>query len=244
MAVKKNQLNHLAIIMDGNGRWATKQGKPRVAGHYEGMNNVERITLAADELGIKVLSLYAFSTENWARPKEEVAYLMNLPVRFFDKFMPTLMEHNVKVNIMGFLDKLPRKTYDVVQRAMAETADNTGLILNFAFNYGSRSEITSAIKEIGTLIETGAINSDQIDEEMISQRLMTASFGEFSDPDLLIRTSGEQRISNFMLWQLAYSELAFSQKNWPDFTKEDLEKIVIDFQNRHRRFGKLDESDS
>lgn len=244
MAVKKNQLNHLAIIMDGNGRWATKQGKPRVAGHYEGMNNVERITLAADELGIKVLSLYAFSTENWARPKEEVAYLMNLPVRFFDKFMPTLMEHNVKVNIMGFLDKLPRKTYDVVQRAMAETADNTGLILNFAFNYGSRSEITSAVKEIGTLIETGAINSDQIDEEMISQRLMTASFGEFSDPDLLIRTSGEQRISNFMLWQLAYSELAFSQKNWPDFTKEDLKKIVIDFQNRHRRFGKLDESDS
>ncbi|MCX8722945.1 isoprenyl transferase [Lactobacillus sp. B4005] len=244
MAVKKNQLNHLAIIMDGNGRWATKQSKPRVAGHYEGMNNVERITLAADELGIKVLSLYAFSTENWARPKEEVAYLMNLPVRFFDKFMPTLMEHNVKVNIMGFLDKLPRKTYDVVQRAMAETADNTGLILNFAFNYGSRSEITSAIKEIGTLIETGAINSDQIDEEMISQRLMTASFGEFSDPDLLIRTSGEQRISNFMLWQLAYSELAFSQKNWPDFTKEDLKKIVIDFQNRHRRFGKLDESDS
>lgn len=244
MAVKKNQLNHLAIIMDGNGRWATKQGKPRVAGHYEGMNNVERITLAADELGIKVLSLYAFSTENWARPKEEVAYLMNLPVRFFDKFMPTLMEHNVKVNIMGFLDKLPRKTYDVVQRAMAETADNTGLILNFAFNYGSRSEITSAVKEIGTLIETGAINSDQIDEEMISQRLMTASFGEFSDPDLLIRTSGEQRISNFMLWQLAYSELAFSQKNWPDFTKEDLEKIVIDFQDRHRRFGKLDESDS
>lgn len=244
MAVKKNQLNHLAIIMDGNGRWATKQGKPRVAGHYEGMNNVERITLAAEELGIKVLSLYAFSTENWARPKEEVAYLMNLPVRFFDKFMPTLMEHNVKVNIMGFLDKLPRKTYDVVQRAMAETADNTGLILNFAFNYGSRSEITSAVKEIGTLIETGAINSDQIDEEMISQRLMTASFGEFSDPDLLIRTSGEQRISNFMLWQLAYSELAFSQKNWPDFTKEDLEKIVIDFQNRHRRFGKLDESDS
>ena len=244
MAVKKNQLNHLAIIMDGNGRWATKQGKPRVAGHYEGMNNVERITLAADELGIKVLSLYAFSTENWARPKEEVAYLMNLPVRFFDKSMPTLMEHNVKVNIMGFLDKLPRKTYDVVQRAMAETADNTGLILNFAFNYGSRSEITSAVKEIGTLIETGAINSDQIDEEMISQRLMTASFGEFSDPDLLIRTSGEQRISNFMLWQLAYSELAFSQKNWPDFTKEDLEKIVIDFQNRHRRFGKLDESDS
>lgn len=244
MAEKRNQLNHLAIIMDGNGRWATKQGKPRVAGHYEGMNNVERITLAADQLGIKVLSLYAFSTENWARPKEEVAYLMNLPVRFFDHFMPTLMENNVKVNIMGYLDELPRKTYDVVQRAMAETAQNTGLILNFAFNYGSRREITTAVKEIGTLIETGQLTSDQITEELISNRLMTASFKEFRDPDLLIRTSGEQRISNFMLWQLAYSELAFSPKNWPDFTKEDLQEFVSDFQNRHRRFGKLDETDS
>lgn len=244
MAEKKNQLNHLAIIMDGNGRWATKKGKPRIAGHYEGMNNVERITLAANKLGIKVLSLYAFSTENWARPKEEVAYLMNLPVRFFDKFMPTLMENNVQVKIMGYLEELPHKTYEVVQRAMAQTATNTGLVLNFAFNYGSRSEITSAVKEIGTLIETGAISSDQVDEEMISQRLMTANFGKYRDPDLLIRTSGEQRLSNFMLWQLAYSELAFSPKNWPDFTKEDLQKFVIDFQNRHRRFGKLDESDS
>ena len=244
MAEKRNQLNHLAIIMDGNGRWATKQGKPRVAGHYEGMNNVERITLAADQLGIKVLSLYAFSTENWARPKEEVAYLMNLPVRFFDHFMPTLMENNVKVNIMGYLDELPHKTYDVVQRAMAETAQNTGLILNFAFNYGSRREITTAVKEIGTLIETGQLTSDQITEELISDRLMTAGFKEFRDPDLLIRTSGEQRISNFMLWQLAYSELAFSSKNWPDFTKEDLQEFVSDFQNRHRRFGKLDETDS
>ncbi|MDF7668202.1 isoprenyl transferase [Lactobacillus sp. ESL0703] len=241
---EKNQLNHLAIIMDGNGRWARKQGKPRVAGHHEGMNNVERITLAADKLGIKVLSLYAFSTENWARPKEEVAYLMNLPVRFFDKFMPTLMANNVKVNIMGYLDQLPPKTYKVVQRAMAETADNTGLILNFAFNYGSRSEITSAVKELGGMIESGAISSEQIDEEMISQRLMTAKFGAFRDPDLLIRTSGEQRISNFLLWQLAYSELAFSPKNWPDFNEEDLQEFVSEFQNRNRRFGKVDESDS
>ncbi|MDF7672469.1 isoprenyl transferase [Lactobacillus sp. ESL0701] len=241
---EKNQLNHLAIIMDGNGRWARRQGKPRVAGHHEGMNNVERITLAADKLGIKILSLYAFSTENWARPKEEVAYLMNLPVRFFDKFMPTLMANNVKVNIMGYLDQLPPKTYKVVQRAMAETADNTGLILNFAFNYGSRSEITSAVKELGGMIESGAISSEQIDEEMISQRLMTAKFGTFRDPDLLIRTSGEQRISNFLLWQLAYSELAFSPKNWPDFNEADLQKFVSEFQNRNRRFGKVDESDS
>ena len=241
---KKNQLNHLAIIMDGNGRWAKKRHKPRYVGHKEGMNNVERITLAADKLGIKVLTLYAFSTENWARPKEEVAYLMNLPVRFFDKFMPTLMKNNVKVNIMGYLDELPKKTYDIVQRAMHETANNTGLILNFAFNYGSRKEIVSAVQKLGQAIEAGELDSSEIDEELISKILMTGKFEEYRDPDLLIRTSGEQRISNFLLWQLAYSELAFSSKNWPDFTAEDLEKFVRDFQSRNRRFGKLDESDS
>ncbi|MDE6492123.1 MAG: isoprenyl transferase [Lactobacillus sp.] len=241
---KKNQLNHLAIIMDGNGRWAKKRHKPRYVGHKEGMNNVERITLAADKLGIKVLTLYAFSTENWARPKEEVAYLMNLPVRFFDKFMPTLMKNNVKVNIMGYLDELPKKTYDIVQRAMHETANNTGLILNFAFNYGSRKEIVSAVQKLGQAIESSELNSSEIDEELISKNLMTGKFEEYRDPDLLIRTSGEQRISNFLLWQLAYSELAFSSKNWPDFTAEDLEKFVRDFQSRNRRFGKLDESDS
>ena len=241
---KKNQLNHLAIIMDGNGRWAKKRHKPRYVGHKEGMNNVERITLAADKLGIKVLTLYAFSTENWARPKVEVAYLMNLPVRFFDKFMPTLMKNNVKVNIMGYLDELPKKTYDIVQRAMHETANNTGLILNFAFNYGSRKEIVSAVQKLGQAIEAGELDSSEIDEELISKNLMTGKFEEYRDPDLLIRTSGEQRISNFLLWQLAYSELAFSSKNWPDFTAEDLEKFVRDFQSRNRRFGKLDESDS
>ena len=241
---KKNQLNHLAIIMDGNGRWAKKRHKPRYVGHKEGMNNVERITLAADKLGIKVLTLYAFSTENWARPKEEVAYLMNLPVRFFDKFMPTLMKNNVKVNIMGYLDELPKNTYDIVQRAMHETANNTGLILNFAFNYGSRKEIVSAVQKLGQAIEAGELDSSEIDEELISKNLMTGKFEEYRDPDLLIRTSGEQRISNFLLWQLAYSELAFSSKNWPDFTAEDLEKFVRDFQSRNRRFGKLDESDS
>ena len=241
---KKNQLNHLAIIMDGNGRWAKKRHKPRYVGHKEGMNNVERITLVADKLGIKVLTLYAFSTENWARPKEEVAYLMNLPVRFFDKFMPTLMKNNVKVNIMGYLDELPKKTYDIVQRAMHETANNTGLILNFAFNYGSRKEIVSAVQKLGQAIEAGELDSSEIDEELISKNLMTGKFEEYRDPDLLIRTSGEQRISNFLLWQLAYSELAFSSKNWPDFTAEDLEKFVRDFQSRNRRFGKLDESDS
>lgn len=244
MSSKKNELNHLAIIMDGNGRWAKKRHKPRFVGHREGMENVERITLAANKLGIKILTLYAFSTENWARPKEEVAYLMNLPVRFFDRFMPSLMKNNVKVNIMGYLDELPEKTYNIVQRAMAETANNTGIILNFAFNYGSRREITSAVKELGGLIESGSLESSEITEEMISDHLMTGHFGQYRDPDLLIRTSGEQRISNFLLWQLAYSELAFSEKNWPDFTADDLEEFVKDFQNRNRRFGKVDESDS
>ena len=244
MSAAKNKLNHLAIIMDGNGRWAKKRHKPRAFGHREGMNNVQRITLAANKLGIKVLTLYAFSTENWARPKEEVAYLMNLPVRFFDKFMPTLQENNVKVNIMGYLDDLPKKTYDVVQRAMAETRDNTGLILNFAFNYGSRKEITTAVREIATLVSNGGLESDDITENTISEHLMTASFGEYQDPDLLIRTSGEMRISNFLLWQIAYSEFAFSEKAWPDFNENDLKKFVENYQNRHRRFGKVDESDS
>lgn len=241
---KSNQLNHLAIIMDGNGRWARKRHKPRVFGHREGMDNVERITLAADKLGIKVLTLYAFSTENWARPKEEVAYLMNLPVRFFDKYMPTLIKNNVRVNIMGYLDELPAKTYNVVQRAMAETANNTGLILNFAFNYGARREITSAVKELAGMIESGSLSSDDITEDMISDHLMTAHFGPYRDPDLLIRTSGEQRISNFLLWQIAYSELAFSDKAWPDFNADDLKYFVDNYQHRNRRFGKVDESDS
>lgn len=240
----KNQLNHLAIIMDGNGRWAKKRHKPRVFGHREGMDNVERITLAADKLGIKILTLYAFSTENWARPQKEVAYLMNLPVHFFDKYMPTLMAHHVRVNVMGFLDELPRATYEVVQRAMRETAGNQGLILNFAFNYGARREITQAVQEIGRLIEAGRLRSQDISAATIADHLMTAAFGRYRDPDLLIRTSGEQRLSNFLLWQIAYSELAFSPKAWPDFNANDLRKIVADYQHRHRRFGKVDASDS
>lgn len=244
MTDAKNKLNHLAIIMDGNGRWAKKRGKKRVFGHQEGMENVERITLAADKLGIKVLTLYAFSTENWARPKEEVAFLMNLPVRFFNKFMPTLIKNNVRVNIMGYLDDLPPKTLKVVNDAMAQTAQNTGLILNFAFNYGSRKEITTAVQRLAAKAASGEVAPSEITEEMISRELMTGKFGDLADPDLLIRTSGEQRISNFLLWQLAYSELAFSEKLWPDFNADDLAKYVAEYQTRHRRFGGLDESDS
>ena len=241
---KNKQLNHLAIIMDGNGRWAKKRKMPRFMGHKAGMDNVEKIALAADELGIKVLTLYAFSTENWARPKDEVNYLMNLPVKFFDKFMPRLQAHNVKVNIMGYLDALPESTREVVERAMAETAANTGLVLNFAFNYGSRKEIVSAVQALAKEAASGEITPEEITEDMVSAKLMTAKFAPYSDPDLLIRTSGEQRISNFLLWQIAYSELASTDKAWPDFDENDLAEMVKIYQHRDRRFGKLDETDS
>lgn len=230
---------HLAIIMDGNGRWAKRQGKPRVAGHQEGMENVRRIALAASRMGIKILTLYAFSTENWARPKQEVAFLMNLPVRFFNHYMPLLMENQIKVNIMGFTDKLPARTLAVVEKAQEETKANTGMVLNFAFNYGSRAEITAAVRKLAQKAVTGEVEPDQITADLVSQELMTGKFGDLSDPDLLIRTSGEQRISNFLLWQLAYSEFYFTDKYWPDFNEVDLKQAIAAFEQRDRRFGKI-----
>ena len=203
------------------------------------MDNIRNIALAANEMGIKVLTLYAFSTENWARPTDEVNYLMRLPIDFFDKFMPELMENNVRVNIMGFLDELPEKTYLVTQKAMAETANNTGMVLNFAFNYGSRREITAGVQEIARQVKAGKINPSDIDEKMVSDHLLTHSLTPYDDPDLLIRTSGEERLSNFLLWQMAYTEFSFSNKLWPDFDKNDLENLVKDYYGRNRRFGKL-----
>ena len=229
MSESKKSLNHLAIIMDGNGRWAKKRHLPRFVGHRHGMDNIRNIALAANEMGIKVLTLYAFSTENWARPTDEVNYLMRLPIDFFDKFMPELMENNVQVNIMGFLDELPEKTYLVTQKAMAETANNTGMVLNFAFNYGSRREITAGVQEIARQVKTGKINPSDIDEKMVSDHLLTHSLTPYDDPDLLIRTSGEERLSNFLLWQMAYTEFSFSNKLWPDFDKNDLENLVKDY---------------
>lgn len=233
------QVRHLAIIMDGNGRWAKKRHLPRMAGHKQGMENIRRIARACDDHGIKVLTLYAFSTENWARPKQEVSYLMSLPVNFFNHYMPELQERNVKVKIMGYPDKLPAATEKAVQRAMAETADNTGMILNFAFNYGSRAEIISACQELAAEAAAGKIDPAEIDEQSFSQHLMTADLGELADPDLLIRTSGEERLSNFLLWQLAYSEFYFIDRFWPDFDEDDLQTALTAFANRHRRFGKI-----
>ena len=239
MSESKKPLNHLAIIMDGNGRWAKKRHLPRFVGHRHGMDNIRNIALAANKLGIKVLTLYAFSTENWARPTDEVNYLMRLPIDFFDKFMPELMENNVRVNIMGFVDELPEKTYLVTQKAMAETANNTGMVLNFAFNYGSRREITAGVQEIARKVKVGEIDIDDISEKMVSDHLLTHSLAPYEDPDLLIRTSGEERLSNFLLWQMAYTEFSFSDKLWPDFVKTDLEELVKDYQGRNRRFGKV-----
>ena len=225
--------------MDGNGRWAQKRHLPRVAGHKQGMQTVKTITITASNLGVKVLTLYAFSTENWKRPSSEVNYLMQLPIRFFSTFVPDLVKNNVRVMVMGDIQRLPAKTQQAVNDAIADTANCDGMVLNFALNYGSRDEITRAVQEVAAAVQAGTISPEAIDEELVSQHLMTAPLGEFADPDLLIRTSGEERISNFLLWQLAYSELEFVPEHWPDFDAESLKRAIVEFQGRHRRFGGL-----
>lgn len=228
---------HIAIIMDGNGRWAQKRFMPRIAGHKEGMNNVKTITKHASRLGVKVLTLYAFSTENWKRPTEEVDFLMKLPVDFFDVFVPELIAENVQVQVMGYQEHLPAHTQKAVANAIEQTKNNTGMILNFALNYGSRAEILTAVNDLVDLAKKGDIK-EEITEADFSAHLMTSVLGtELQDPDLLIRTSGEERISNFLLWQIAYSELFFTPKFWPDFTTQNLEEAIGSFQVRNRRFG-------
>lgn len=231
---------HIAIIMDGNGRWAKNRHLPRIAGHKEGMETVKTITKHASKLGVKVLTLYAFSTENWKRPNEEVDFLMQLPVDFFDKFVPELIKENVKVHVMGYTDYLPVHTQDAVKRAMEQTKENTGMILNFALNYGSRAEIVTAVQNVHQKMLAEQKDVAQIDEEMIAEELMTGFLPkDLRDPELVIRTSGEERISNFLLWQIAYSELFFTKALWPDFDEALLESAIASFQNRNRRFGGL-----
>lgn len=233
--LKQQQVpSHVAIIMDGNGRWAKKRSLPRVAGHHEGMKVVRKITKLANDLGINTLTLYAFSTENWKRPKMEVDYIMKLPDEFLGTFLPELIEENVQVTMIGNRERLPQHTLSAVEKAMNETKSNTGLILNFALNYGSRSEIISAVKNIMVDNENGIINKDELTEEVFSQYLMTNGL---EDPDLLIRTSGELRLSNFMLWQLAYSEFWFTDVLWPDFNEAHFVEAIEVYQKRQRRFG-------
>ncbi|MEW9501273.1 isoprenyl transferase [Jeotgalibacillus marinus] len=233
--------NHVAIIMDGNGRWASKRAMPRIAGHHEGMKTVRPTTRLANRLGVKVLTLYAFSTENWIRPKFEVDYLMKLPGEFLDSFLPELIEENVQVQMMGDPSQIPSHTLRAIEKAMKETEDNDGLILNFALNYGSRSEILSAVKSLALDVKNGVLSADDIDETIFSSNMMS---GHLNDPDLLIRTSGEIRLSNFMLWQLAYAEFWFTDVLWPDFSEQHFVEAIEDYQKRSRRFGGIQSEES
>ncbi|MCQ9209840.1 isoprenyl transferase [Granulicatella sp. s8] len=230
---------HIAVIMDGNGRWAQKRMLPRIAGHKEGMETVRRIAIAADDLGVKAMTLYAFSTENWKRPTEEVSFLMKLPGDFFQLFMPEIQERNMQIKLIGFIDQLPDSTRRVVQNAVDATVNNTGMVLTFALNYGSRAEILEATKSIAQQVKDGQITVEELSEDSINQELQTAFLGQLQDPDLMIRTSGEVRLSNFLCWQLAYSEFYFTDILWPDFSKEDLQEAIGVYQNRHRRYGGL-----
>ncbi|MFO7316525.1 MAG: isoprenyl transferase [Bacilli bacterium] len=228
--------SHIAIIMDGNGRWAKKRAMPRIAGHHEGMKTVRKIARVADDLGVKVLTLYAFSTENWKRPKTEVDYLMSLPEKFLDDFLPEIIERNICVQMIGEKEGLPEHTKKAINNAMEKTKNNTGLILNFALNYGSRAEIVKAMKKMMADVQEGKLSIDAITEETMNQYLMTSHLPE---PDLLIRTSGEVRLSNFMLWQLAYTEFWFTDTLWPDFDEEDFMEAIYAYQRRNRRYGGL-----
>ncbi|WP_141500747.1 isoprenyl transferase [Paenibacillus luteus] len=231
-----NVPEHVAIIMDGNGRWAKDRGLPRMAGHHSGMKAVKRITMAADRLGVKYLTLYAFSTENWKRPKAEVDFLMKLPQQFLEIELEELIANNVQVRMMGHKEDLPSFTLSAVEEAIVKTANNTGLVLNFALNYGSRKEMLEAVKNIAAEVQQGHLAIDDIDDQVMADRLLTHGL---PDPDLLIRTSGELRLSNFMMWQLAYSELWFTDVYWPEFTEAHFHEAILEYQRRARRYGGL-----
>jgi len=229
---------HIALIMDGNGRWAKKRRLPRVAGHREGIKSVRAIVETAGELGIKAITLYTFSTENWKRPASEVSALMKLLVSTLKKELKDLQKKNVKLNAIGNLNDLPKKVKEELLDGIEKTASNTGLIVNLALSYSSRIEIIDAVKNIALKVENKELSINDISESTISSHLYTSTL---PDPDLLIRTSGEMRISNFLLWQLAYTEIYITNTFWPDFRKEEFYKAVLDYFKRERRFGKISE---
>lgn len=226
---------HVAIIMDGNGRWAKKRGNIRIFGHRNGVKAVREVTEAAAELRIEYLTLYAFSTENWSRPKTEVDALMSLLVSTISDETKTLMKNNVRLNVIGCTENLPESVRQNLQTCIQDTSSNNGLTLTLALSYSSRWEIVNAVKNIITDVNNKSVELDQIDANLFSKYLET---GEMPDPELLIRTSGEFRISNFLLWQIAYSELYFSEVLWPDFSKEEFYIALLNYQQRERRFGK------
>ncbi|WP_026898616.1 isoprenyl transferase [Daejeonella oryzae] len=225
---------HVAVIMDGNGRWAKEKGKLRVFGHQNGVLAVRDTVEGAVELGVKYLTLYAFSTENWNRPKLEVLALMELLVATINKETKTLMNNGVRLNAIGNLKSLPEKCYRQLQETIVKTSQNTNCTLTLALSYSSRWEITNAAKNLALKVEQGELKASEINEDIFASELNTASM---PDPELMIRTSGEFRISNYLLWQLAYSELYFTPKLWPDFRRDDLFEAVLDYQKRERRFG-------
>ncbi len=229
---------HIAIIMDGNGRWAKQQGEQRIYGHENGVKSVRDTVEAAAELGVKYLTLYAFSTENWNRPKEEVMALMQLLVHTISAETKTLNKNNIRLQAIGDLKSLPADCYNELQEAIESTKTNSRTTLVLALSYSSRWEMVNAIKEIAAKVENKTLSAAAITEDTINAHLCTAGMPE---PELMIRTSGEHRISNFLLWQLAYAELYFTDKLWPDFRKEDLYEAILDYQNRERRFGKTSE---
>lgn len=233
-----NLPNHVAIIMDGNGRWAKEHNKARVFGHKHGVLSVRSVVEGAGEIGLKFVTLYAFSTENWNRPKMEVSALMQLLVNTISNEVNDLHNNNVRLLTIGDLDSLPNNCRKELSKAMDKTKDNTGLTLVLALSYSSKWEITNAVKCIAQTVANGDLKPEDINENTVSLYLQTV---DVPDPELLIRTSGEHRISNFLLWQIAYAELYFTNKLWPDFTKEDLFDAIVDFQKRERRFGMISE---
>lgn len=237
--IKAHKLpNHVAIIMDGNGRWAKQKGLARVFGHRNGVKAVRKTVEAASEIGLKVLTLYAFSTENWNRPKKEIDALMNILISSLKKELSTFQKNDIKLQTIGQTKNLPLKAQKKLQEVIDKTENNTSMILNLALSYGSREEIVNTIKNISKKIVNKELSVEEIDEKIINNHLYTFTL---PDVDFLIRTSGEKRLSNFLLWQIAYAELFFTDVLWPDFRKEDFFEAILDYQQRERRFGKISE---
>lgn len=231
---KKNVPQHVAIIMDGNGRWAKQQGENRVFGHHEGVNSVREIVEACAEVGVKYLTLYAFSTENWNRPKDEVDALMELLVSTISMETPKLNKNGVRLQAIGDIASLPQSCQEELQESINTTANNSTVTLILALSYSSKWEIVNSVKQIAERVKQGEINPEDINADMIGGNLCTS---KYPDPELMIRTSGEHRISNFLLWQLAYAEFYFTEVLWPDFRKQEFYKAILSYQNRERRFG-------
>lgn len=235
---ENSKLQHVAIIMDGNGRWAKARGLPRFSGHREGVAAARRAIEAAKEMGLRYLTLYSFSTENWRRPQSEVRHLMDLMKRFIESDLARLTEENVRIRIIGDKKTLPADILKLVEKAERETVNNDGYFLQIAFNYGGRDELLRAMQALAQKVESGALQANNINEQCLSRALDT---GDLPDPDLVIRTSGEQRISNFLLWQAAYAEFVFLDENWPDFDSDLFLHAVQEYLGRERRFGSVSE---